>query len=77
MSLDYAYIEHFRWQPQGRITYAGRPGRSKVVAVAPDYRARVERFLNHAKGSGITHIGEGEPNFEAYLDWLRSLLPPE
>jgi len=70
LSLDYAYIEHFRWQPRGRLTYAGRPGHSKVTAIAPDFRARVERFLEVSKGVGITHIREGEPDEDAYVDWL-------
>lgn len=77
MSPDYAYIEHFRWKPEGRITYAGRPGHSKVVAVSPDYQIRVERFLDASRGAGITNVREGDPDFEEYLTWLRGLLPSE
>ena len=74
LSHDYAYIEHFRWKPDGRFIYDGQPQRGKVKAVTPAYRRRVERFLEHAGAAGVTHIREGDPDYEEYARWLRGFL---
>lgn len=73
LSLDYAYIEHFRWKPEPMVVYDGAVRRGKLVSIAPEYRARIERFLWYAPLAGITHISEGEPDYQAYAEWLRRL----
>jgi hypothetical protein len=75
LSLDYAYIEHYRLKPEGVITYDGNPRRGKVSALDPAYRARIERFIDVSKDSGITNIREGKPDYEEYIKGLRSLFP--
>lgn len=77
LSLDYAYIEHYRWKPEGMVTYDGDPRRGKVKAIDPGYRARIERFLEYSQAAGITHIREGEPDYDEYVKWLRGLIPAE
>lgn len=76
LSLDYAYIEHYRLKPEGMIAYDGNPRRGKVIAVDPAYRVRVERFLAVSKDAGITNIREGKPDYEEYINGLRSLISP-
>jgi hypothetical protein len=77
LGLDYAYIEHYRWQPDGMVTYDGDPRRGKVIAIDPVYKARIERFLEVSKTAGITHIREGKADYDEYARWLKSLIPPE
>ncbi len=73
LSHDYAYIEHFRWKPQGMVTYEGDPRRGKVIGIDPAYKARIDRFLAVSKRAGITHIREGEPDYADYVKWLEGL----
>lgn len=75
LSLDYAYIEHYRWKPEGLVTYDGDPRRGKVRTIDPGYRARIERFLEVSKTAGITHIREGNADYDEYVKWLKSLIP--
>ena len=81
LSLDYAYIEHYRWKPEGMVTYQGRVGKSKVIAIDPAYKARIERFLEASKDAGITHITDDgsttSTSFDDYIKWLKSLIPPD
>lgn len=74
LSHDYAHIEHYRWKPEPMVTCAGRPMRSRVLAIQPSYRERIERFLKYSRIAGITHIREGEPDYADYAAWLRNLL---
>ncbi len=74
LSLDYAYIEHYRHKPNTMVTYEGNPRRGKVIGIDPAYAARIRRFLEYFPSSGITHIREGKPDAEALLSWMRGLL---
>jgi len=59
------------------VTYDGDPRHGKVKAIDPGYRTRIERFLEFSQAAGITHIGEGEPDYDEFAEWLRGLIPSE
>ena len=74
LGLDYAFIEHYRFKPGEMVQYEGDPRRGKVTGIDAGYAARIRRFLETSKGSGITHIREGEADFDEYVKWLQGLL---
>ncbi len=71
---DYAYIEHWRFKPEGMVTYDGNPKNGKVTAIDDGYAAHIRRFLKVAKAAGIENIREGKPDFAEEETWLNSLL---
>ncbi len=63
---DYAYVEHFRRQPDSRFAYEGPARLGKIRAVAPEFKRRAARLLEQMEMLRVAHIREGEPDAEAY-----------
>jgi hypothetical protein len=74
LSHDYAYIEHWRWKPEGMVTYDGNPKKGKVTAIDPGYEKHVRRFLEVARENRITNIREGKGDWPEMEAWLKMLL---
>jgi hypothetical protein len=59
------------------VTYDGDPRHGKVKAIDPGYRTRIERFLEFSQAAGITHVGEGEPDYDELCDPAPTLVGGE
>ncbi|MEX2545244.1 MAG: DUF4838 domain-containing protein [Phycisphaeraceae bacterium] len=74
LAVDYAIIERHRLHGSELLAYDGPWHRGRVVHIDPALVRRIERFLERARQAGLTHIREGEPDFDQYAQDLEALV---